>query len=127
MARSTLLAGALLGTLLLGGCRTWGTVDGYKWTIKAPKKVMKHLRESNQLVFQVESHLSTGEAAEGISFYYVIQWVGLQGWDHKGTTFDDQSIRVKGSPGTAYIRIYAYDKDDKLAEVAKEAFEVVVP
>ena len=65
--------------------------------------------------------------ADGVSFFYVIQWVGLQGWDHRGVSFAEQSIRVKGSPGTAYIRIYAYDKDDKLVEVAKQSFEVAVP
>ena len=127
MTRTWMFIAVALACTLNAGCRTWGTVEGYKWTIKAPMKVAKPIRDSSQLVFQVESHLPNGEAAEGISYYYVIQWVGLQGWDHKGKTFEDQSIRVKGGSGTAHIRIYAYDNEDKLVEVAKQSFEVEIP
>jgi hypothetical protein len=117
----------LLGCLASTGCRTWGTSEGYTWKIKAPAKVEKTIRESNQLVFQAETYLPSGEAAESISFFWVITWVGLQGWDHKGKSFQDQSIRVKGQAGTAYISIYAYNNEDKLVQVAKQPFEVVVP
>lgn len=127
MKKTVCFVAILLAIVPGFGCRTWGTVEDYRWTIKAPAKVQKPIRENSQIVFQVESHLVTGEPVESISFYYVIQWVGLQGWDHKGKTFQDQSIRVKGSAGTAYIKIYAYDKDDRLIEVARQDFEVEIP
>ncbi|HZE96106.1 MAG TPA: hypothetical protein VE981_03695 [Planctomycetota bacterium] len=107
---------------LASGCRTWGTVDGYKWSVLVPSTVTHG--PGDKLTFTVETTTPSGEKVEGISYIWIVEWVNLHGWNHKGSSFSEQSISVKGSPGTAYVRIYAYDREDKLVEVAKAPFQV---
>ncbi len=122
MGRVVSLAALVVVSLLSNGCRIWGTVDGYKWSIQAPARVTHG--PGDKLVFTVETTTPEGQKVEGISYLWVIEWVNLHGGSHKGRSFEEQIISVKGSPGTAHVRIYAYDKDGRLVEVAKTPFEV---
>ena len=122
MSRLFSLAALVAVGLLSNGCRTWGTVEGTTWTLKAPSKVA--YGPGNKLVFTVETTTPEGKRVEGLSYDWIVEWVNLHGSSHKGKSFAEQSISVKGSPGTAYLRIYAYDKDQKLVEVAKQSFVV---
>lgn len=102
------------------GCRTWGTAEGYTWTIKAPKSVDR----GADLVFQVHAQTKDGQDAEGVSFYWMVDWVNLKGMQHKGKTFRDVDIRVKGNLGIAALRVYALDPNGNWAQVGIESIEV---
>jgi len=108
---------------VLGGCRTWATVDdNFQWSIKVPEKVA-HVNKQ-EVRFSVETRTPTGEVAEGVSFYWVIEWVGVRGSTHKGKSFSEESIRIKGRQGSAVIKIFAYNHSESLVEVASAHFEV---
>ena len=108
--------------VLLCSCRAWTLPGELEWTVIAPAKVVH--AASNELVFHVETTTKDGQQVDGVGFVWLIEWVGTHGWDHKGTSFSEQSIRAKGRPGTAYIRIFTYDANGTLVEVAKKPFEV---
>src|SRR5689334_187454 len=103
---SSRIIGAIV-LLLLCSCRTWTLPGELDWKVIAPAKVIHAAK--NELVFHVETRTKNGEPVEGVGFVWIIEWVGTHGWDHKGTSFSEQSIRAKGRPGTAYIRIFTYD------------------
>ena len=116
----------IAGLLLLvaaSGCRSWGTVKGYSWKLKAPAAVSKEAYKA-ELGFLVETHDSQGQAVEGISYWWRIDWVGVTGVHHKGKSFDLQSIRVKGAKGEAFINIFAYDEAGKETSVVREKVQV---
>jgi hypothetical protein len=79
---------------------------------------------NDKLVFTVETTTPEGQRVEGISYVWQVEWVNVHGSNHKGRSFEPQSVTVKGSPGTAHLRIYAYDKNQKLVEVAIHPFVV---
>lgn len=117
---------ALAMLLLLApaiGCRTWGTVKDYSWKLKAPATVSKEAYKS-ELAFIVETRDSQGQAVEGISYWWRIDWVGVTGVHHKGKSFVEQSIRVKGAKGEAFIHIFAYDEAGKETTVAREKVQI---
>ena len=122
MNRLYLLTVLFALSLLPAGCRTWATAEGTHWTVQAPSKVPHN--PNDKLVFTVEATNAESQRVEGVSYVYQVEWVNVHGSNHKGRSFEQQSITVKGSPGTAYLRIYAYDKDQKLVEVAKHPFVV---
>ncbi len=117
-----MLAGLLL-LLSTSGCRTWGTVKEHTWKLKAPAKLDRDAYKAN-LVFTVETHDGRGQPVEGLSYWWRIDWVGVVGVHHKGKSFDEQSIRVKGAKGEAFINIFAYDEEGKESAVAREKIQI---
>jgi hypothetical protein len=122
MNRLFTLVALVAVSLLPASCRTWGTAEGTHWAVMAPPKVGHN--PNDKLVFSVETTTPEGNRVEGISYVWQVEWVNVHGSNHKGRSYEPQSITVKGGPGTAYLRIYAYDKNQKLAEVAIHPFVV---
>lgn len=119
MRRSLPLLFLLLATLT--SCRVWARVEhGFAWKIVGPKEINR----GEDLVFHVQAYSPDGVAAEGYSILWAIDWVGVRGSRHKGRTFSMLDIRSKGSTGRGAIRVYAYDADGNVSQVAKEEFEV---
>lgn len=110
-------------TLLLAatGCRTRGLKDDYDWSARIAKR---DLNRGEDLRFRVETRDKAGRPAEGVRYLWSVDWVGLNGTRHKGTSFKDEIIRVKGGEGRGYLRVYAYDAGGAVTQVLKEAFEV---
>lgn len=118
MGRVTIAALVLLAVT---SCRFWARTDhGFSWKVVAPKQINR----GEDLVFHVQAYSADGTAAEGYSILWAVDWVGVRGSKHKGTTFSTLDIRSKGSPGQSAIRVYAYDGDGNVVQVAKEDFEV---
>jgi hypothetical protein len=108
--------------LLLAGCHVAATAESYRWTLKAPPKASA--APKSKLPFSVEATTLSGTAAEGVPYIWVVDWVGVHGVEHQGRSYREESIRVKGGPGTAWIRILAFDRYDGLIEVARAPVEV---
>lgn len=98
-------------------------MDGHSWKLNAPAKVLRDAYKP-ELVFTVETRDARGEPVEGISYWWRIEWVGIFGVLHKGKSFEEQSIRVKGSRGEAFLQIMAYDRDGRETTVVRQAFKV---
>lgn len=105
---------------LLGGCKVAATAENHVWTMKAPTQV----ELDSKLLFVVETH-HQGQPVRDVPFVWRIEWAGLDGIRHQGKSFREESIRVKGDPGTAVIRIFAFDLDDNLIEVTRASVRVI--
>lgn len=115
---------ALLLLLAVGsGCRTWGTVKDFSWKVKAPAKLLRDAHKP-ELAFVVETYDANGQPVEGISYWWRVEWVGSFGALHKGKSFKEQEIRVKGGRGEAVIQILAYDDSGKETTVAREKIQI---
>ena len=109
-----------LATLtLLAGCKVAALAGDYRWKVHAPASVAGESR----LHFTVETH-QDGSPVHGVPYVWRVQWVGVDGIRHQGHSFDPESIRVKGAPGTATVQILAVEYGDRLVEVARASFEV---
>ena len=115
----------LLSAGLLAGCLVSGPAQGYTWTLKAPATAL-HAPHS-RLHFTVETSPPDGRSIEAVPYVWTVDWVGLRGVEHNGHSFRDQSILVKGEPGTAVLRILACDPTDRLVEVARAQVQVTWP
>jgi hypothetical protein len=113
----TLLALATL--TLLAGCKVAAPAADFRWKVNAPASVL----EESRLHFTVETH-QNGSPVRGVPYVWRVQWVGVDGIRHQGHSFDAESIRVKGAPGTAMVQILAVDDGGYLVEVARAAFDV---
>ena len=100
--------------------KSWAKVQDFTWNVVAPKKVDR----GADLVFRVELKTSDGQSMEELSFWWQVDWVGLKGTQHKGKSFRDQSIRVKGDLGTATLRVFGQDEAGNWAQAAKVSIEV---
>jgi hypothetical protein len=116
------LAGVLL-LLSIAGCRTWGTIKDYSWKVKAPARLARDAYKSD-LAFTVETRDAQGQPVQGISYWWRIDWAGVIGVHHKGRSFEEQSIRVKGAKGEAFINIFAYDDAGKETSVIREKVQI---
>ena len=116
---------AFLFAMGLSGCHVASYADGYRWTVKAPAKVED--APHSKLHFVVETTSPSGAAAEGVEYVWFVDWVGVHGVEHQGSSYREESIRVKGGPGVAWLRILAVDRYGRLVEVAKASFEVNQP
>lgn len=113
---------AMAGLLLLAmGCRTRALKDDYEWGARIVKR---DLNRGEDLRFRVETKDKTGRPAEGVRYLWSVDWPGLNGTRHRGTSFKDELIRVKGGEGQACLRIYAYDAGGAVTQVLKEPFQV---
>src|SRR5262245_24293412 len=108
-----------LATLtLLTGCKVAAPAGEFRWKVQAPASVA----EEGRLHFTVETR-QDGAAVYGVPFVWKVHWVGVEGVRHQGHSFDRESIRVKGAPGTAIVQVLAVHGVD-LIEVARASFEV---
>lgn len=115
----------ILPAVLFAGCLVSGPAEGFKWTVRAPSEVV-HAPHS-RLHFTVETSTSDGKAVQGVPYVWYVDWVGLRGVEHQGRSFLQESILVKGGPGTAVLRILAHDPYDRPVEVAQAPIRVIWP
>lgn len=108
--------------LLLTGCHVASTAEEYRWSLKSPPTVTA--APKSRLSFSVETTTPGGRAEEGVPYIWVVDWVGVHGVQHQGRSSREESIRVKGGAGTALIRILAFDREDRLLEVARAPVEI---
>ena len=106
---------------LLASCQSAAKAKDHVWSVKAPPRV----EAESKLHFTVETTSSMGTPERDIPYVWKIDWVGIDGSHHKGVSSVEQSIRVKGSPGRAKLRIFGKDAADELVEVASATIEVV--
>ena len=118
--RSALSVAVPLACLAVGCGTPWAIHDQYSWKIVAPAKVAR----AADLPFHVEASSKDGQEARELKFRYVVDWSDIKGSRHTGETFVPQLIRVKGNPGKALLRVYAYDANEALHQVAQHEFEV---
>ena len=107
---------------LLAGCHSAVRSDDFRWSVKAPSQVS--LGSKSKLRFVAEARTPDGGLVADVPYLWVVEWVGLHGTRHQGYSTHEEQITVKGSPGTAQLRILALDGDREV-EVARASFEVV--
>ena len=108
---------------LLASCQPAAKARDHVWTVKAPPKV----ELDSRLRFTVETRTAAGEAIGAVPFVWKVEWVDAEEPQYPGTSFREQAIGAKGSPGTATIRVFARDGDDPDLEVASASVEVLAP
>src|SRR5579862_886549 len=108
------LYGSFLFALMLAGCHVAAPAEGYRWILKAPAKVDD--APHSKLRFVVETSTFDGRTVEGVPYIWIVDWVGVHGVEHQGTSFREESIRVKGDAGVASLRILAVGRYDRLVE-----------
>ena len=106
---------------MLASCQSAAKAKDYRWSVKAPPKI----EAESKLRFTVETTTASGVQAQEVPFVWKIDWVGIEGSHHQGYSYKEQSIRVKGAPGKAKLRVFAKDPGDELVEVANMTIEVV--
>jgi hypothetical protein len=106
---------------LLASCQSTAKAKDHVWSVKAPPRV----EAESKLRFTVETTTSMGSPERDVPYVWKVDWVGIDGSHHKGISYEEQSIRVKGSPGRAKLRILANDSAGELTEVASATIEVV--
>jgi hypothetical protein len=114
------LATPILALALFSGCYSAAPAGEHSWTIRAPSKVALETK----LSFTVEAHAPDGTAVAEVPYVWKVEWVSVEGTRHQGKSSHEEHIKVKGTPGTATLRILAYGPDQKLVEVAHATFEV---
>jgi len=108
--------------LVLTSCHVASSAEAYRWALKSPARV--DAAPHRRLSFSVETTTSGGTSEDGVPFIWVVDWVGVQGAEHQGRSYHEESLRVKGGPGTAWLRILAFDHGDRLIEVARAPVEI---
>jgi hypothetical protein len=106
--------------LALAGCKASAQVGAHTATIEAPASVNR----GEKLIFRVTLKDGAGNLAAGVVYQWKVSWDGVEGIYHKGKAGEEQRINVKGAPGPASLRVYAYDAGGNLAEIAKHDFKV---
>ena len=117
---------ALLGLsliALLASCQSAAKAKDYVWTIKSPPRI----EAESKLRFTVETTTAGGAQAREVPFIWKVDWVGIDGSHHQGYSYKEQSIRVKGAPGKATLRVFAEDSAGERVEVANSTIDVVGP
>lgn len=116
----TFLATTALALTLVAGCYVAATTEEYRWTVKAPSKATLDAK----LHFTVEARTPDGTPVVDVPYVWRVDWVGVKGIRHQGRSADEERIVVKGEPGTAVLRILAFDRSHHLVEVARATFDV---
>jgi hypothetical protein len=119
----TLLGLGLAILVLVSGCKSAAKGVDYRWSVKAPAQVP--LGSGSKLRFTVETRTADGQVVGEVPYRWVVEWVGVHGSQHQGYSMREEEISAKGGPGTAQIRILAYDQSNKVVEVARASFEAV--
>jgi len=114
------LTASALALTLVAGCLVAATTEEYRWTVKAPSKVPM----DGKLHFTAEARSMSGTPVMEVPFVWKVDWVGVHGIRHQGSSYNEERIQVKGGPGTAVLRILAFDPAHRLVEVARATFEV---
>jgi len=115
------MTSALLA-LLVAGCHVATSAEAYRWTVKSPATV--GAAPHRRLAFSVETTTPGGAIEQGVPYIWVVDWIGVQGVEHQGRSYREESIRVKGGAGTARLRIFAIDRGERLIEVAQASVEI---
>ncbi|HLY73989.1 MAG TPA: hypothetical protein VKU80_07705 [Planctomycetota bacterium] len=115
---------SVLLAMALAGCHVASSAEAVHWTVKAPSQVDDAAH--SKLRFVVETTTPSGAVVEGVAYVWIVDWVGVHGVEHQGVSYREEAIRVKGGPGTAWLRILAVDRYDRLVEVARASFEVTL-
>ncbi|HLY10107.1 MAG TPA: hypothetical protein VKW04_12440 [Planctomycetota bacterium] len=105
--------------LLLTACKDWAQAGTQTLTISAPTSIPR----GGEFYFTVLAKDKEGQAVS-VSYQWSIEWVGLEGSNHKGKTGVSEKIRVKGGAGSATLRILGYDAQGNWGEIAKQVFQV---
>jgi len=106
--------------LLAPSCKTWVKVPEHAITIVADTEVWR----GKDFTFCVTLKDASGQQVYAAAYEYKIEWVGVGGLSHKAKTGIYEKIKVKGSPGTATLRVLGYDAQDNFGEVATHTFQV---
>jgi hypothetical protein len=104
---------------LAPSCKAMAVKGQHKASIDLSQKVNR----GEELLFTVTLTDAAGQRANDIGFQWKIDWVGLPGSLHKGTSGVPSKIRVKGQPGKAVLYVFAAD-GGQIAEIAKQEFVV---
>ena len=112
----------LTAFVLLAGCKVAATSEEYRWSVKAPSQVS--LGAHSKIRFAVETSSLDGRQVAEVPYMWIVDWVGVRGIRHQGWSLREESIQVKGGPGTAVLRILAFDRHHEIVEVARASIEV---
>jgi hypothetical protein len=110
----------LAAAALAAGCRApAGKRDDHAWSVRLPRTLFCR---GERLAFTVETRGADGAARRGVGYAWSVDWPGLPGAMHRGVSFAEESIRVKGLPGTGFLRIYAEDAAGRRVQVLRQEF-----
>lgn len=109
----------LLIAAAAAGCKVVTTPETYHWTVKAPPSIPLHAH----FVFSTEARASDGRAVAEVPFVWEVRWAGVNGVEHQGWSSRLHTIRVKGDPGPATLRILEQGPTG-MVEVARHEFRV---
>lgn len=102
----------------LSGCKSWAPAQGLTWEVIVPPRV----KRGETFSFRVQARTADGKPAEDLPILYAIDWPTVNGMKHKGKTFTSLSQTAKGGPGNGRVRIYTYDDNGEVVQVAQGEF-----
>jgi len=111
---------ALLVLLAVGCAAPSGRKDDYAWSLRLAREPVCR---GERLAFTVETRGPDGAAKRDVGYAWCVDWPGLPGSVHRGRSYEEESIRAKGLPGTAQLRVYAQDAAGRRVQVLRRAFE----
>ena len=107
----------VLAILALAACRApAGLNEDYAWSLRLAREPVCR---GERLAFTVETRGSDGAEKRDVGYSWSVDWPGLPGAMHRGRSFAEESIRAKGLPGTAQLRIYAQDRAGRRVQVLR--------
>jgi hypothetical protein len=110
----------LAAAALAAGCRApAGKRDDHAWSLRLPRE---NVCRGERLSFTVETRGPDGAERRGVGYAWSVDWPGLPGSLHRGKSFAEESIRVKGLPGLGFLRIYAEDEAGRRVQVLRREF-----
>jgi hypothetical protein len=117
--RSLLAMPVTIGLLALLGCKDWAQSGLHTVSINAPASIAQH----GEFYFTVNAKDHDGQPVT-VSYQWSIEWVGVEGSNHKGKTGIAEKIRVKGAVGNATLKIMGYDEKENWVTLATQVFRV---
>ena len=115
------LYGTVLAAALASGCTAFSArVSEYQFKIVAPERV----KAGEMLTFTVELTKGAGEQATGATYGWLIDWPDVKGIMHVGRAFEPQQKEAKCSVGTATLRVYAKNAQNRPVQVARQDIQV---
>ena len=87
----------------------------------APTQTFRLISETVDGLPRGQVEISPPPGSE-VGYRWSVDWPGLPGSMHRGVSFAEESIRVKGLPGTGLLRIYAEDPAGRRVQVLSREF-----